>query len=70
MKLAGRWPDGYRYKDGKKLTLELATTTRQDRKDLAVVLQDQLKKIGIDIQPKYLNSIYFLVLTVLIGCSS
>ena len=51
--------DGYRYKDGKKLTLELATTTRQDRKDSAVVLQDQLKKIGIDIQPKYLNSTYF-----------
>lgn len=51
--------DGYRYKDGKKLTLELSTTTRQDRKDEATVLQAQLKKIGIDIQTKFLASSYF-----------
>ncbi|MGB9794688.1 ABC transporter substrate-binding protein [Caldisericum exile] len=51
--------DGYRYKDGKKLTLELSTTTRQDRKDEAVVLQAQLKKIGIDIQTKFLSASYF-----------
>jgi len=51
--------DGYRYKDGKKLTLELSTTTRQDRKDQATVLQAQLKKIGIDIQTKFLSSTYF-----------
>ncbi|MCI4463348.1 MAG: S-layer homology domain-containing protein [Caldisericum sp.] len=51
--------DGYRYKDGKKLTLELSTTTRQDRKDEATVIQAQLKKIGIDIQTKFLSSTYF-----------
>jgi len=51
--------DGYRYKDGKKLTLELSTTTRQDRKDQATVLQAQLKKIGIDIQTKFLSATYF-----------
>jgi len=52
-------PDGYRYKDGKKLTLELSTTTRQDRKDQAVVIQDNLKQIGIEIIPKFLSSAYF-----------
>lgn len=51
--------DGYRYKDGKKLTLELSTTTRQDRKDQSVVEQAQLKKIGIEITLKYLSSTYF-----------
>ncbi|MEF3244931.1 MAG: S-layer homology domain-containing protein [Caldisericaceae bacterium] len=51
--------DGYRYKDGKKLTIELSTTTRQDRKDEAVVLQAQLKKIGVDLQTKFLSASYF-----------
>ncbi|HOK18279.1 MAG TPA: ABC transporter substrate-binding protein [Caldisericia bacterium] len=51
--------DGYRYKDGKKLTLELSTTTRQDRKDEAVIIQKQLKDIGIDLQLKFLSSTYF-----------
>ena len=51
--------DGYRYKDGKKLTLELSTTTRQDRKDSAVVIQSQMKEIGIEIVPKFLASSYF-----------
>ncbi|MEF3245082.1 MAG: hypothetical protein K6343_03775, partial [Caldisericaceae bacterium] len=45
--------DGYRYKDGKKLTLELSTTTSQIRKNEAKVLQEQLKKIGIEITIKY-----------------
>jgi len=51
--------DGYRYKDGKKLTLELSTTTRQDRKDSGVVLQAQMKQIGIEIVLNFLNSTYF-----------
>ena len=51
--------DGYRYKDGKKLTLELSSTTSQNRKDESVVVQAQLKKVGIEIVPKYLNSTYF-----------
>ena len=51
--------DGYRYKDGKKLTLELSTTTRQDRKDSAVVIQAEMKDIGIEIVPKFLTSTYF-----------
>jgi peptide/nickel transport system substrate-binding protein len=51
--------DGYRYKNGKKLTLELSTTTRQDRKDSAVVIQAEMKDIGIEIVPKFLASAYF-----------
>jgi len=52
-------PDGYRYKDGKKLTLELSTITTRRRNDEATVLQAQLKKIGIDIQTKFLAVSYF-----------
>ncbi|MBC7194520.1 MAG: hypothetical protein H5U37_02570, partial [Caldisericia bacterium] len=51
--------DGYRYKDGKKLTLELSTTTRQDRKDQATIIQKNLKEVGIDLQLKFLSSSYF-----------
>jgi peptide/nickel transport system substrate-binding protein len=51
--------DGYRYKDGKKLTLELSTTTRQDRKDQVAILQAQMKAIGIEITSKFLSSSYF-----------
>jgi peptide/nickel transport system substrate-binding protein len=51
--------DGYRYKNGKKLSLELSTTTRQDRKDSAVVIQAEMKDIGIEIVPKFLSSTYF-----------
>lgn len=51
--------DGYRYKDGKRLTIELSTTTRQDRKDESVVIQAHLKKIGIEIVPSYQTSTYF-----------
>jgi ABC-type transport system substrate-binding protein len=52
--------DGYRYKDGKRLTLELSTNTRQERKDEAIVLQAQLKQIGIDIQTKILSFTYLI----------
>ncbi len=51
--------DGYRYKDGKKLTLELSTTTRQDRKDQATIIQKNLKDIGIELSLKFLASSYF-----------
>ncbi|MCW1300728.1 MAG: ABC transporter substrate-binding protein [Candidatus Parvarchaeota archaeon] len=51
--------DGYRYKDGQKLTLELSTTTRQDRKDQVLVLKAQLRQIGIYIQTKFLSASYF-----------
>jgi peptide/nickel transport system substrate-binding protein len=51
--------DGYRYKDGKKLTLELSTTTRQDRKDQATIIQKNLKDVGIDLQLKFLAASYF-----------
>lgn len=37
--------DGYRYKDGKRLTLHLLTFTKNEGHEL---IQDQLKKIGID----------------------
>jgi len=52
--------DDYRYKDGKKLTLELSTTTSQYRMNSAVVLQSQLKQIGIDIQTKFLSITYLV----------
>ncbi len=51
--------DGYRYKDGKKLTLELSTTTRQDRKDEATVIQKNLKDVGIELTLKFLAASYF-----------
>ena len=39
--------DGYRYKDGKKLTVVFLTTQQDDGAEL---IQDELKKIGIDYQ--------------------
>jgi peptide/nickel transport system substrate-binding protein len=51
--------DGYRYKDGKKLTLELSTTTRQDRKDQATIIQKNLKDVGIELTLKFLAASYF-----------
>lgn len=42
-------PDGYRYKDGRKLTLSYIVETQQSSYEL---LQDQLKKVGIDLQIK------------------
>lgn len=44
--------DGIREKDGKKLTLHYVdgSPNREKRNDIAVMIQQQLKKIGIDVQ--------------------
>lgn len=44
--------DGIRVKDGKKLTLNYVdgAPNREKRNDIAVIIQQQLKKIGIDVQ--------------------
>lgn len=42
--------DGYRYKDGKKLTLSLMTTAQNKTRELVqVFLQSEWKKVGMDI---------------------
>lgn len=51
--------DGFRYKDGKRLTLELSTTVRQDRRDTAPIIQKNLRDVGIDLQLKFLSATYF-----------
>ncbi|SBW22410.1 ABC transporter periplasmic protein [Candidatus Protofrankia californiensis] len=55
-----RGPDGYRYKDGKKLTLTYLITTSSPGEQL---LQDQLKKSGIDLQLKVVTSAQLTQLT-------
>ncbi len=43
--------DGYRYKGGKKLSFELATTAgNKTRETVQVFLQDQLKKVGVEVK--------------------
>jgi peptide/nickel transport system substrate-binding protein len=42
--------DGIREKDGVKLKLKYATNTRQLRKDAQLVVQKQLKDVGIDVE--------------------
>jgi peptide/nickel transport system substrate-binding protein len=42
-------PDGYRYKDGKKLSIVLTTTTgNRTRENVQVYIIDQWKKVGIE----------------------
>ncbi len=45
-------PDGIRQKDGKRLTLRYVVTSpnREKRNDIAVIVQQQLKKIGIEVE--------------------
>lgn len=45
-------PDGIRVKDGKKLTLRYleSTPNREKRQDIATMIQQQLKLIGIEVQ--------------------
>jgi peptide/nickel transport system substrate-binding protein len=43
-------PDGYRYKDGKRLSLTYNIAERETAGD--VLIQDQLRKVGIDLQLK------------------
>lgn len=46
-------PDGYRYKDGKKLSLVFMTTAgNKTREAVQVYLQSQWKAVGIEIVPK------------------
>lgn len=46
-------PDGYRYKDGKKLSLVFMTTAgNKTREAVQVYLQSQWKAVGIEITPK------------------
>jgi len=42
--------DGIREKDGVKLKLRYATNTRDVRKDAQLIIQGQLKKIGVDVE--------------------
>ncbi len=51
--------DGFRYKDGKKLTVEISTTTRQDRKESVTLEVEMLKKIGVDAVPKFFQASYY-----------
>ena len=48
--------DGYLDKDGKKFSFTIKTNQgNKVREDFAVVVQEQLKKIGIEVKPKLLN---------------
>jgi len=45
--------DGYRYKEGKKLSLELLTTQgNKTREMVQVILQRQMKQVGVELLPK------------------
>ncbi|WP_055427402.1 ABC transporter substrate-binding protein [Bifidobacterium aesculapii] len=52
--------DGYRYKDGKKLTVTFLTSTKDDGYEL---LQDELKQTGFDFQIKVVTSAQYTTLT-------
>jgi len=41
--------DGYRYKDGKQLTIEISYCASEEDATMAIVLQAQVKKIGINL---------------------
>lgn len=44
--------DGYRYKDGEKFTMEIKTNQgNKTREDIAVILQQELKAVGIEVTP-------------------
>ncbi len=57
--------DGIREKDGKKLTLHYveATPNREKRQDIATMVQQQLKKIGIDVKIELTNNLASVVYT-------
>ncbi len=50
--------DGFRYKDGKRLTIEIATTTRADRQKSVTLEVGMLKAVGIDAKAKFLSGSY------------
>ncbi|KFI81679.1 ABC transporter substrate-binding protein [Bifidobacterium psychraerophilum] len=52
--------DGYRYKDGKKLSISFLTTSKDDGAEL---IQDELKKIGIDYQINVVTSAQYTSLS-------
>lgn len=52
--------DGYRYKDGKKLTVTFLTSEKDDGYEL---IQDELKKTGFDFQIKVVTSAQYTTLT-------
>jgi peptide/nickel transport system substrate-binding protein len=44
--------DGFRYKDGEKFTMDIKTNQgNKTREDIAVIAQQQLKAVGIDVTP-------------------
>lgn len=44
--------DGFRYKDGEKFTMDIKTNQgNKTREDIVVILQQQLKVVGIDVTP-------------------
>lgn len=47
--------DGVREKEGQKFSFEIITNSNQARQDLAIMAQAQLKKVGIEAQPRTLE---------------
>lgn len=60
-----RGEDGFRVKDGKKLTLRYVdgTPNREKRNDIAVMIQQQLKQIGIAVEVEITKDIRTVVYT-------
>ncbi|QHW32922.1 ABC transporter substrate-binding protein [Paenibacillus rhizovicinus] len=57
--------DGIREKDGKKLTLHYVdgSPNREKRNDIAAIIQQQLKKVGIDVQVEITKDVATVVYT-------